>query len=238
MNKKGLSYVDWAISFGLFIVYLLTIFILIKPEVINSYDEDFLNSIIKQGLEEDVYIDITTYPIFLDAEETGDYVSLTLPDAFSFLNNTNMVLLDNLSNKLNFTINGELKFDYNFNPGRCDFKIIYSNESSRTNSIGNGNILTSANYSIGIAEHSKGIDLVRFDQLQEFDELKIKWGYPMSNDFAIEIYNKSDLTIDPIKNYNYTIPLPDSKVNVLKWSDWKINNNSQKELITILIKTW
>ncbi|MBT4334288.1 hypothetical protein HOD61_00530 [archaeon] len=241
MNKKGLSYVDWAISFGLFVIYLLAIFILIKPDVIDSYDSDFLNSIVQQGLEEDVYIDLTTYPLFIDTVSPGSHISLDLINNFQFLNNTNTVILDNNSNKLNFSRSStRLNFDYDFTNGMNDFKIIYSEKLNYSNHVPFGETSISANYTIGIAEHRKGVYTTFFNDLHDIDyyDLKTKWGYPIQNEFAIEIYNGSDLTIGPELSYEYITPQIDAKVNVLMWSDWRINAHANNELVTMLIKTW
>ena len=241
MNKKGLSYVDWAISFGLFVVYLLVIFIFIKPEIINSYDEDFLNSIVKQGLEEDAYSEFTRYPLFINANSTGDYISLELIDSFQFLNNTNIIILDAFSTKLNITIlNNRLNFDYNFDSGMNEFEIIYSPYVSYVNTAPGGVNPISANYTIGIAETKKGIFNSSLTDLQTigYYELKEEWGYPIQNEFTINIYEGSDLSVDPKWSYEHATPQIDSKINVLMWSDWEITNQGSKELITILIKTW
>jgi len=68
MNNKGLSYVDWAISAGLFITYLVTLFILIGPSFVEDYSPEYLGGIIRDGVRDKLSIEITRYPAFLELE--------------------------------------------------------------------------------------------------------------------------------------------------------------------------
>ena len=64
--KKGLTHIDWAMSIGLFIVYLIVLIILFRPAITTEdYSGDFLSSIVKQGLIDDSYITIEKIPIFI-----------------------------------------------------------------------------------------------------------------------------------------------------------------------------
>lgn len=49
MNKKGAIHVDWAISMGLFLIYVVVLFILIKPGYYAEYKPENLFSIIEDN---------------------------------------------------------------------------------------------------------------------------------------------------------------------------------------------
>lgn len=56
--KKGATHVDWAISMGIFLVYIMLTFIFLKPGSQPTYNEDTLLDIVYSGLEKD-----TTYTL-------------------------------------------------------------------------------------------------------------------------------------------------------------------------------
>lgn len=66
--KKGLSYVDWSISVGLFIVYLLVLFILLAPAFQSSYSSDYLNKILKNGLDENIELELKRFPVYVKTD--------------------------------------------------------------------------------------------------------------------------------------------------------------------------
>lgn len=56
--KKGASHVDWAISMGLFLVFVMLALIFLRPGTEQIYKGDTLLKIIEDGLEEDGYYSI------------------------------------------------------------------------------------------------------------------------------------------------------------------------------------
>jgi hypothetical protein len=69
MDKKGLQFVDWAISAGLFIIYLVILFILIGPAFEEDYSPEYLGSIIQSGIDENLSIELIRFPAFLKLED-------------------------------------------------------------------------------------------------------------------------------------------------------------------------
>ena len=238
MNKKGLSYIDWAVSLGIFIIYLLIVFILITPNLARDYDNDFLTSIIKEGLEEDTYWELSIYPLFVEPAGHMEDITLELPNSYTFLNNTNMIILDQSSNKLEMDVSGRyLSFIYSFEASN-KFTIIYSDELVYPNAISSMSPAEDFNYTIGVKGSLKGIYFPLFNTLpSNYRDLKSQWNFPTSKEFAIEIYEGVNLS-NQILNYTKIEPNLDSTVRVLKWSEWQIHNDSKRELVTILVKTW
>ncbi len=68
--KKGATHVDWAISMGIFLVYVLLMFIFLKPATEPTYSETSLLDIVHSGLKND-----TTFTIqkkYLTITPQGD----------------------------------------------------------------------------------------------------------------------------------------------------------------------
>ena len=65
MRKKGLSYVDWAISVGIFIVYAIILFFIFRPSLQQDYSQEYLGEIIKAGIEKDAYYSMERVPLFI-----------------------------------------------------------------------------------------------------------------------------------------------------------------------------
>jgi hypothetical protein len=70
MNKKGLQFVDWAISAGLFIIYLVILFILMAPAFTEDYSPEYLGSIVEAGIEGNLSIELIRFPAFMRLEES------------------------------------------------------------------------------------------------------------------------------------------------------------------------
>ena len=57
MDKKGDGHVDWIISIGIFLIYLLGMFVIIRPGIEPSQDYDTLLDILEENVKEDVNIE-------------------------------------------------------------------------------------------------------------------------------------------------------------------------------------
>ena len=73
--KRGLSYIDWSISVGLFIIYIISIFVILGPAFQYDYSAEYLGGIVKEGLEENYHITINRIPFFIVITQplTDDY---------------------------------------------------------------------------------------------------------------------------------------------------------------------
>ncbi len=82
MNKRGESHVDWAVSMGIFLVYILSMFMLIQPGIQPFYNEENLVSVIEGKLKSDLNHDILRAPIYLDVTKgacpKGQYIDIEL----------------------------------------------------------------------------------------------------------------------------------------------------------------
>lgn len=67
--KKGVSYVDVAISAGIFIIYLLFIFVTLKPGIKEDIKGDYLLQIVSSNLNEKISMNLSKYPFFINYSE-------------------------------------------------------------------------------------------------------------------------------------------------------------------------
>ncbi len=66
MDKKGASsHVDWAISVGIFVIYILLLFIFLRPGTEPSYSQDKLLGIVESNLAADGKYSIEMTPLFI-----------------------------------------------------------------------------------------------------------------------------------------------------------------------------
>lgn len=86
MNKKGASHIDWAVSMGIFLIYVLSMFMLIQPGIQDFYNDDTLVDIFEEALNNDAYYEITRVPVYLKVLQgqggacgTGEYVVIPIP---------------------------------------------------------------------------------------------------------------------------------------------------------------
>jgi len=245
--KRGLTHIDWAISIGLFILYLVIIFILFKPGITEEYTPDFLSSIIKQGIETNSSITLERTPIFIEAHtiaSDGDYeleienINFWI-DGNSTIVNQSLAIkpfdYDSFGNKLYFEghlIQGE----------KTKFWVLTSDS---INHIPNPSLATpvdtdNISYAFGVKEKISGIYKEKFENEinnTDYNSLKTQWNYPQRKEFEIFIYEGLDLT-NPIYTISEKSAINNEKVNVLQWSDWFINNDSSRSIITIMVRTW
>lgn len=77
MNKKG-SHVDWAISIGIFLVYIVGLFILLRPGVTPAYKPENLLKLIEDKVNEEVMWEVREVPLVLDYSCSAGYDIRTL----------------------------------------------------------------------------------------------------------------------------------------------------------------
>lgn len=70
-NKKG-SHVDWAISMGIFLVYIIGMFILLRPGITPVYKPEGLLEILENEFSEEVMWEVKEIPIILQEDCRGE----------------------------------------------------------------------------------------------------------------------------------------------------------------------
>lgn len=72
MDKKGSEHVDWMVSMGIFLVALITIFLLLKPGLQKERNEDFLLNILEEKFTNDFFWNIKKVPLNIGVCESYD----------------------------------------------------------------------------------------------------------------------------------------------------------------------
>jgi hypothetical protein len=256
MKKRGLSYVDWSISIGLFIIYIITIFILLGPAFKQDYSEDYLSSIVKDGLAENTTLEINRFPVFIRSMAPIDsnphtFTLKDLPKEFEGIDDENFLILDNSGNAIinkNYEPSGKrIRFDSSFSDmgilSDTDIGKLYiflSEDTIFEDTAPVEQAWTDTNNTFGVPETISGIYQEYFKLFTTNDYIITKeiLKYPADKDFIIEIYNETRFDEPTLFNYTKEQPEEKDEVNVLLWADWLIHNNTQRTPITVLVKTW
>ena len=252
---------DWSISAGIFIIYILALFILVAPAFKQYTTQEYLGSIVKDGVKENLSLELERFPVFVKTTEeiTSDQFQFTLinlPNDFDQeTTDYKFTIINNLGNEViekNYNAQtNEISFDSSFtnigiiNP-QVDVGKIYIylskdkeifSSSIPTNPIWGG-ILSNT---FGISETIPGIYQQNLDDLQirGYEVTKTNFNYPENRDFIITIYGGTDLANPPIFTYPSDLePQEKDTVNTLVWSDWMIDGTLIRTPITIVVRTW
>ncbi len=250
--KKGLTYIDIAMSVGIFVIYSLFLFIVLEPGVEGEFDEDYLPSIIRDGLTKDIYTNITILPIFIDynptqgaplASGTGGGVPspgepggpFQIQMDFSFnwqTDNEHILLLEDSSVTESEIVEDFEGIKLHFDISLLDdeeinrFILLRSYETFTGYNNPTNTILQATQYEpqIGIAEVLTGISESKLSTLETYDysNMKQQWYYPKSREFQLNIYDPSDLST-PIFTYGEEPTDDVEKIYVLQWTDHLLN---------------
>ena len=69
--KKGASHVDWAISMGIFLVYLIGLIIFLRPGVQPLINEDVLINLVQNNLNNETYLRVGKAPLLINLTNAG-----------------------------------------------------------------------------------------------------------------------------------------------------------------------
>lgn len=253
MKKKGLTYVDWSISIGLFIIYLLVLFITFRPAVRDEYSSDHLTSMVEKNLREDVYQTMVRFPVYVDTVGVGPGTyKVTLDNIDIGWDPSQTFLVDDEFQLVSFYLNEpDLRIDNQFEGGTNLFWLYHFDESYGLSSyfdcvVGPGCYdISSISYAFGVQEEVKGFYEQNFTDIN-MDKLDLRdlWNYPEGRDFNVSFFNGLDFT-DKIWGYSTNLdPSTDEaeQVYVLQWSDWLLDPDPTDGIIdrpvTVVVKVW
>lgn len=254
MNKQG-SHADWAISMGIFLVYILILFIIIRPGVTPVYDEDVLLDLVEEKFSEEVKWIVKMTPLFVrtcKSDEKGEPSSITIEDksetpwAFTTFN-----LFENNEERQasEYCIGGRSKVTLTCGGASGDiycpfaskkiFRMYYiQNNPAHVDKLPELRIdlKGESKAELGSSENIEGINsdwLVALRQKGEleggYDAVKDDWKFPGSRDFSIS------------KDGNKIIggkPYEQANIFVREWSDWEVKKNGEKVKVRVNIQIW
>ncbi len=245
MNKRGLSHVDWVISFGVFVIFLLLLFIWFGPSLSSEYSEEYLGEIASKGFKEASYHEVFRYPIFVEIfgpnfpERRIDVYGMDKAGATS---DVNLAMYDFDGSLINdLELNGDqLRFTtHPPSSGVYSYLLYYSNYSNNVHVPAGGNPTTVYNATLGIGERLYGFSEVRFNDLSAlgYEEFKEALKYPLTKNVNVYVYDSVTFT-NLLYNYNVSEPTENDNVYVVSWSDVMINEDGSVTPISVLVKTW
>ncbi len=185
--KKGASHVDWAISIGIFLIYVLGLIVFLRPGIQPLLNEDVLIKIVQNNFNNETYLTVGMAPLLINLTNapTGRY-SVQINKGFPYdWTKENVSILDQYGSHLptyirqsTCDINGcDLIFDANVERYTINkFTILHSSAfypNASASSL-NGSLIVIENYdpvlqkgnftySIGVNEDIKGVYLPYLD---------------------------------------------------------------------------
>ena len=206
MQKKGASHADWAISLGIFLVYVLGLFIMIQPGVTPVFRNDNLMNIVRTSFMDNQVI-MTKTPIYIsDVQSEEDGCTLYKYEINLDLKKGDYELIDREGKSINFQeIKNKISFDYNSKEDNI-FYLLYSDADIFAEEhvtilkldFGFVRIIPKTcevdfEYSIGSEVSTKGFskDVLRdlSCNQESYEKLKEKWNFPPNKDFMFMIYD-------------------------------------------------
>lgn len=245
--KKGLSYVDIALSIGIFLIYLIIAFIILKPSIKEENIATLLLPSLKDNFESFTFSRIHQYPIFLYATDSMPGYELIVPfnlksEQINFLDKDfnikpffyESILVNNkpafrLIFEENSVIINEKKPYYILQSD--DFNLVHL--TSPTTNLAP---TQSYNYTFGVQEEFVGISINEFNKLLTYFNIKSKFNFPFNNDFGIFIYD--DTSKQPILNYSTAVRQIDVPVYSLQYTSFILYDNTTRMPVLVLLQVW
>lgn len=240
MDKRG-SHADWAISMGIFLVYLLVLFIIIRPGTEKVYDEKILLDIVEGKFNEEVKWTVKMSPLFVKKCEAGPRATKIIvkdeSENWKFTNvKTDKYACINKQGDFELICAiGENCICADGCPsvkGNFDLYYIPEGKAERETSpklkfecLG---IEKWCSAEVGSSENLEGINWIWLNELKnmEYDTIKENWNFP--RDFSITI-NDEKIGGEPYENAN---------VFVREWNDFEVNEKGERKEVKISVKVW
>ncbi|MCD4759707.1 hypothetical protein K8R33_02375 [archaeon] len=248
MEKKGLLQIDWIVSFGIFVVLLLLIFILFGPALTQEYSDDYLKSIAQKGFKDVSYHTVYRYPIFIDTPSEINGLAkyeVKLPQELLDIpvDVKNLMVLDNQTLIFERDIVGDmLKFEYvDKDPAFVNkLLLIYSGDFDILSLAVTADLLDPYKITLGVRDEHYVFSESRFADILtwDYDIFKEELKYPLSKDVAVYIYEpgESELRYDA---YVKKEPMENDQVFVIRWFDNFINETTGRmQPILINMRVW
>lgn len=249
MNKRG-SHADWAISMGIFLVYILILFIIIRPGVEPVHDESNLLDLVEEKFNEEVKWIVKMSPLFVrtcKATERNEPSTVTVEDKSGFWKFTKVKLPETEAAFGKYCVSIGSKFTLTCGGSDCPcgagcpyvsdkiFRLYYTPKGLeyieenypelRLDSKGESNA------ELGSSENLKGIYekwLSNFKS-KDYETVKEDWNFPESRDFSISV-NKGEIIGGK--------PYEQANVFVREWSDWEVKENGERKEVKVNINVW
>tara|TARA_Y100000310_G_C20476336_1_gene712599 strand:- start:71 stop:808 length:738 start_codon:yes stop_codon:yes gene_type:complete len=183
MNKKGASHIDWVVSIGIFIVYILILLVWIKPSYKPVFEEDVLIGIVRDNIEETYTIEVDKTLIVLNGCNINSKHNFNLNNHVPGLSSGDFTVL-RVSDGLVADYKGTLTVK-TYTTGKNSYWIINSDKSYDSSHGGDLDALPEAECSSvqsGETITKKGLSGFA---LPSIGANAATWGFPTSREFKI-----------------------------------------------------
>ncbi len=240
MEKKGLLHIDWIVSFGIFVIFLLLIFIYFGPALTQEYSDEYLKSIAQKGFKDATFREVIFYPVYVETHSPGTF-SVQLPDELTSIPIRKLPLVHNFS-EIIYTrenVGGVLNFDYpNINLTGVDtFYIGYAEDFNLT-TLPVSNNYVDANTTLGVKTRHYAFSEKLFLNLTslDYDQFKEALKYPKTKDISVSVYLKNSTNL--VYEYDKVSPQENDNVFVISWFDAWLNETLSYRRVYLSIQTW
>jgi hypothetical protein len=243
MLKKGFSYIDVAVSVGIFILALSIGFVLMRPAIKQENPGPILLPILKEGFENQTSWTIYRMPLFIKSSASGTLkVMVQVPFNF-YLGKINLT-----DYNLNYQEFGykplsdkgfNLTFVHFFSTEKGVYYLLYSADFNYTLSTSDplpSESVSNSDTNFGVREELTGISLNKFNELVDYDQLKTNFRIPKNNDFSIAIYTTNNYT--KIAEYIPVEPSKEKSVYVLEYTSFILYENSTRMPVYVSLRLW
>ena len=248
--KKGFIHIDWVISFGIFIVFLLLLFIWFGPALTENYNNEYLKTIAQQGFEDQTFVRVIEYPVYVDIVDVdaNQVFNVSLPNSMTDVSKLS-VLRSNYSQIEKKKIeNNMLYFMDDTTPYSSgdvlNYTLYYSNILNLAHD-GNGlNPTQTENYHItlGVGKEYFAFSESNFTGLTSlsYNDFKKKLKYPNTRGISIFVYSTGAGSIfeNLLYSYNESQPLENQDVYVITSFTKIVKTEGYVDYVTTIIKTW
>lgn len=261
--KKGASHVDWVISMGIFIIYIIALFIFLRPGASVEHKPQALLDLMEEEVKNEIVVNLKETPLYVD-------YCIPYTVAGGSLQNSKVTVSDNKQNweiikVLKDSEDGSISFGNSFElecsepmTGEYNYVLSFVPKKKEETSIslelecnsgecpagGDADAELRATENKYIVyenwlDPSEWVEDVNNDG-SKYDDLKNKFGFPQEKHFAIyflvddEKYDMYNYEMGP-----FNIWRPDQgNVYTLEWKDSYIDSSSNYGEVVVHIEIW
>lgn len=212
-----MSHLDWAISMGIFIVAILTIFMFLKPGSEPLYPKESIMPVVENNFVNDVYWTVKKVPLIINNCQTVEgnpwSVDVNINGQWSSVNKTNYGPEDGEGIYwLTFYPLGSSELFLSLDTINCGFETL-----------------------LGAQESIKGINKLKLEDLGTYEEMKNRWTYPKTKDFQILV--KKDNKFEKLSD-DMPDPYQNANVYVKQIRDLYVNKQGELDKADIVLEVW
>ena len=234
---------DWAISMGLFIIYILSLIIFLRPGLEEVADRTILLDILEDGFKNCTKHEFEKTPIIVNTSQISDKYALEINFVPKFPfdgEETGFTMMDKNLVQIPFKLNNK-KINFNATIIGNDFKnlfwLVYKKDSGFNNIPPEGNPINinsdpNFHYVLGITEYLEGIDENILDDLETEEGIRNLFNYPEQNGFLINI--TKDGTTREYQEGEFN----EENIFVKETKDFILYEDGTREKITINFRVW